>query len=413
MRVPGDRFRRGGEPRASAVGGSRRALAALAAIPAFAATTIENRCIRSIVRPRVVAWGVAVLALVVVGAILLPRAVSAVRSAAGSGGHATAVLIEPRPPSLYYTVRSEDTAAVYSVAGTGRPRAFAGGAGGEERAGALISPDGSRAVSLRAGCPRCAAVYELENLRTGQRVVIGDVPPQPLFGAAAAQAAWSADGRYVAFVEHGLDAAVDRIFLYDVYSGARRPLTTQDPSVQLDPAWSPDGHTVAYLAGAEQTVVSTADITTGEVRRLNDQLDHAGSLGWSPNGAYVSVLQGGTAWLIQATDGHGFALAVPGSVAAIGGWAPGSQALLVVASHGATAGPGQPNDLLVAPLRGAVTPLATGSGIGAARWSPDGNAVAWTVNQADCWSVWTAPATGGAPRKVASGSGSVALDDWR
>jgi Tol biopolymer transport system component len=359
------------------------------------------------VRPRYLALGAASLLLLIVAAVLLPRGLGAVRSATKSGGHAPAGLIEPRPPSLYYTVRSEDTAAVFAVTGSGGPRSFAGG---EERAGALISPDGRRAVSLRAACPRCAAVYELDDLQTGHSLVIGDVPPQLLFGAAGAQAAWSADGRYLAFVEHGLDASVDRIFLYDVYSGVRRPLTTQDPAAQLEPAWSPDGRRVAYLAGAEQTVVSTADVDTGEVRQLNDQLDHAGSLSWSPNGAYLAVQHGGQVWLVEAADGHGFPLPGTGNVTAVGGWSPSSQALLIVESHDTA---GQSSDLLVAPLSGTVVRITAGDRIGTPRWSRDGGAVAWAVNQGNGWSVWTAPAAGGALRRVASGSGSVALSDWR
>lgn len=402
MRVPGDRLWRGGEENTAPGRRLRRSQAQRRWRPTW------TRALRG---PRVLAIGAALVALVVVGAVIAPRLASGVRTALRSDSQAGAALIEPSPPSLYYTMRTDDQAGVRAIGATGGSRAVTAGG---ERAGALISPDGRRAVYLRAGCPRCAAVYEVQNLATGQQLVVGDVPPQPIFGADAPQAAWSADGRYLAFVEHGLDAAVDRIYLYDVYSGVRRPLTTQDPAAQLDPVWSPDGRSVAYLSDAAQTVVSTADVQTGAVRRLNDQLDHARSLAWSPNGAYLALLQAGQIWLIQVTDGHGFVLPAPGAAVAIGGWAPASQALLVVVSHGAATGADQSADLLVAPLNGRpVTRLAEGEPIGSARWSPDGDSVAWAVNQATGWSVWSVAVSGGAARRLASGAGSVTLTDWR
>jgi len=84
------------------------------------------------------------------------------------------------------------------------------------------SPDGSRVVYLHAGCPRCFAAYEVKNLDTGEVRVVGGSPLLPPLIDTPREAAWSADGRLLAFVEQDLDSPRPRLFVLDVQRGERR-----------------------------------------------------------------------------------------------------------------------------------------------------------------------------------------------
>jgi len=343
-----------------------------------------------------------------------PRIVSAIRHALP---HATASAPR-RPPSipgtLLYTTLGDDGAALYGVTAGSKP-ATAGPAAGY-RITAIASADGAQLVTLRADCPRCVALYELRDVKTGATRVIGSAPSRPSDDALRPDAAFSADGRRVAFTEAGVDSPTPRIFVLDERSGTRVPLAPNDPQPQESPVWSPDGASVAYLAGGDLTVVELANVATGVARPLNDRLDHASDLAWSPDGRFLSLLHAGQLWLIDAKDGHGFQLPAPGNVVAIGGWSPGSRSLAVLSADepASSAGPAPLLAIAVVPVEGgAPLILQTGVAKAAPRWSPDGRYVGWAWPMAGGWALWATPATGGSAMRLASGKGAVTLDSWR
>lgn len=320
--------------------------------------------------------------------------------------------------TLLYTVQNGDRTAVWQQAEGAKPLQASAEAG--VQGAAIAARDGSALLYLHADCPSCAALYMLRESGSGKTRVLGSAPLRPLFEGLRRDAAFSADGRYVAFAEAGADSPTPHIYLFDRQTGERRPLAPYDSAAEDSPAWSAGGASVAFLSGGTKTVVMTASVETGELHVLNDQLDHATDLAWSPDGSYLSLLRGGRLWLVDVRDGHGFALAAPGTVRAVGGWAPDAPAVIAAVapnSDGAATpsdGRQQALEVVVLPVDGA-TPrvLASGPVIGAPRWSADGRSVAWAEASGTAWTLLAAPATGGSTRTLASGAGQIALDDWR
>ncbi len=322
------------------------------------------------------------------------------------------------PEALLYTVRNGDRTAVWQQTDGAKPLRASEDDG--VQGAAIAARDGSALLYLHADCPTCAALYMLRESGSGETRVLGSAPLRPLYEGLRRDAAFSPDGRYVAFAEAGADAPTPHIFLFDRQTGERRPLAPFDSAAEDSPVWSPGGASVAFLSGGPKTIVMTASVETGELHALNDQLDHATDLAWSPDGSYLSLLRGGQLWLVDVRDGHGFALAAPGPVRAVGGWAPDAPALIAAVApsgDGATTpadGQQQALNVVVLPVDGGRTRmLASGPVIGAPRWSADGRTVAWAEGNDSAWTLRAAPANGGPTRTLATGLGQISLDGWR
>lgn len=103
---------------------------------------------------------------------------------------------------------------------------------------------------------------------------------------------FSADGNYIAVFakrERGRS-----LMIFDVLRKKLVKTIEMDVEQQMNPAWSPDGRTVAFSANrAGRFDIYTVDIETREVRNLTDDETFDGSPVFSPDGAsivYSSVL---------------------------------------------------------------------------------------------------------------------------
>jgi Tol biopolymer transport system component len=93
--------------------------------------------------------------------------------------------------------------------------------------------------------------------------------------------AWSPDGRTIAYAtDAGPDTDLEtltfgplRIELLDLATGERRALPGQDAGISINPAWSPDGRTIAYLSTRTGTFnVFLQEVDGGRLRQLTDVL---------------------------------------------------------------------------------------------------------------------------------------------
>src|SRR5579872_140256 len=130
----------------------------------------------------------------------------------------------------------------------------------------------------------------------GQQVAfaaLGDLWTASLAGAAKrltddaaveTDPAWSPDGRSLAYSSDRSGSM--QIWIRDLQSGADRQLT-RTPGAPMQAAWSPDGSRIAFTNADGE--VFAADATSGTISRIHGRLNEAGRPSWSPDGKAVVV----------------------------------------------------------------------------------------------------------------------------
>ncbi|MEE4201237.1 dipeptidyl-peptidase 5 [Erythrobacter sp.] len=151
-------------------------------------------------------------------------------------------------------------------------------------------------------------VYPLENGTVGGDAIAvdgGDAPgaliantPTRPFGGGD-DIAWAPDGSALYFTARRADAnepgSTDLdIYVSDLSGAAPIELTAANTAYDANPALSPDGRHLAYVAMArpgyesDRTVVHLRDLTTGETRALTADVDLSfGNLTWSHDGSHL------------------------------------------------------------------------------------------------------------------------------
>jgi hypothetical protein len=101
--------------------------------------------------------------------------------------------------------------------------------------------------------------------------------------------AWSPDGRTIAFSRAGVLALV-------AADGSGLRLLDPTPRREESPAWSPDGHRLAFASGGDDErapILAALDLRDGSVRELGTGFHPT----WAPDGASI-------AFVVQAGSGH-------------------------------------------------------------------------------------------------------------
>lgn len=125
----------------------------------------------------------------------------------------------------------------------------------------------------------------------------GDTPTRPFGGTE--EIAWSADSSGLYFAARPSDAAEPASTNIDLYwssldGAAPTNLTADNRATDTQPAPSPDGKWLAYLAmerpgyEADRLVIHLRDIASGKTRALTGEFDRSfGSLAWTPDSRWI------------------------------------------------------------------------------------------------------------------------------
>jgi Tol biopolymer transport system component/DNA-binding winged helix-turn-helix (wHTH) protein len=151
-----------------------------------------------------------------------------------------------------------------------------------------------------------AAIYVMPAIGGPARKLI-DLP----FGVAGID--WSPDGRYLAYASRQVYCSPNRIYLYCLETGERRPLTEPPRSSQGDfrPAFSPDGGAIAFVRGDRMWLEDIFIMPSqgGEPRRLTSSHRKISGLDWMPDGKSLIFSAGPSGagdlrlWRLSIEDG--------------------------------------------------------------------------------------------------------------
>lgn len=182
--------------------------------------------------------------------------------------------------------------------------------------------------------------------------------------------AWSPDGSHVAFARFRTDLVDSaNIWVADA-DGANPRLLTQDMGMQYNPAWSPDGRTLVYVAGKGYGTYElyTISVEGSQPHRLTTNDAHEFLPAWSPDGVHIAFASDRTGdyeiWVMRA-DGTG--------------WKP------LTRSPGLDTRPA---------------------------WSPDGRWIAFTSNRSGRLQVWVMRADGSDPQLLETEAESSCDPAW-
>ncbi len=118
---------------------------------------------------------------------------------------------------------------------------------------------------------------------------IGDPKPKQLTNDpfVDVQPAWSRDNRKIAYASDR-EGSLD-IWVRDMDTGVEQQLTTL-PGGELAPVWSPDGQQIAFTSvmglGSQ---LQRVDVTTGDVKLIRDDLFAPSRISWSPDGSTIAM----------------------------------------------------------------------------------------------------------------------------
>jgi dipeptidyl aminopeptidase/acylaminoacyl peptidase len=168
------------------------------------------------------------------------------------------------------------------------------------------SPDGRTIAFGTSDDPR--KIESALPPRTAVRVIDADGDNERTIserrGPVGGSIAWSPDGRYLAYggelddsrpYPDGADAA--DLFVVDVRSGVETNVTDQGAVVDRA-AWSPDGRSLAYVSLTERRlhVLPMDDGRPTGPSRVHEGLTPVHVVGWSPDGQSILAVLGGPPW---------------------------------------------------------------------------------------------------------------------
>jgi len=218
-------------------------------------------------------------------------------------------------------------------------------------------------------------------------------------------AAWSPDGRQVAYISNREGVRAGQPINFEVYvadadGGNPRRLTVND-AFEADLAWSPDGATIlakSYRDGNDE--IYALGLGDASARNLTNAQSAEGAPSWSPDGRTIvfhSDRDGASRLYLMEADGSGARLFPgdpgPGSLPQ---WSPDGRWIAFVSDRD-----GNPEIYVVGADGAGLRRLTTDPRVnGYPRWRPDGAAIVHTTGsfETDRWEIVLTDVASGASR---------------
>src|SRR5262245_42657897 len=275
--------------------------------------------------------------------------------------------------------------------------------GARARAAPAAAPRWSRLALLAVGVALVAGAYLLGARRSG-----GAAPPM-VFGSTA-KVTWdpvmevlpaiSPDGKTVAYAK--ASPARMRVFVRPVAGGRDIALSDDTTQVQSHPHWSPDGSRVLFLErGGVVSAPATGGAETAEVPPGSS--GPVISAAWAPDGKRIAYVVGDSVFLHEAGgQSRGLARVYEAHGCA---WSPNAEYLACASGNAIALTPGtlfgnaSPSQVVSVRVQdGRVVPLTDSLFANLSPvWSPDGHWIYYVSNRYGPRDIFAQPMAGGAP----------------
>ena len=222
--------------------------------------------------------------------------------------------------------------------------------------------------------------------------------------------AWSPDGRRIAFTSY-LKRNPDLYFI-DL-EGRNLQRFSSAPGLNLAPSWSPDGKQIALMIGMEgKSEIAVMDANGGNLRKLTKSHGNEASPSWSSDGksiAFVSDRSGSPQVYVMASDGSNVRrLTYEGNYNTNPSWSPKGDRIAYCGRAG-----GRFEIFALRPDGSALQRLTQNSGNNENPcWSPDGRYLAFSSTRSGGSKIYVMNINGFNQRPLNSSKGAESNPAW-
>lgn len=212
-----------------------------------------------------------------------------------------------------------------------------------------------------------------------------------LVAPGASDPAWSPDGRRLAYVAPG-DGGLGDVFVADANGTHVGQITYTDDRDEASPSWSPDGRRLVF---EQEGVIAVARADGSNPRAVAKGEEPA----WSPGGRRIAFQRSGDLFVVAAAGGRPRALTTSVSWELSPAWSPDGRRLAFASDEGSVA-----FDIRILDLRTRRMVKVTADPFddSVPAFSADGRRVLFLTDRGGVQSLWSVPVTGGTPVPAAA-----------
>jgi len=220
--------------------------------------------------------------------------------------------------------------------------------------------------------------------------------------------AWRPDGQALAFTSYQREYPY--LFLLFPFEG-RQELLQGWPGLNTAPAWAPDGQSLAYTLSKDgNPEIYVLRTKTGEIRRLTNHRTIDTDPTWSPTGREIAFTsdRGGTpqVYIMDAEGANVRRLTFEGGYNVQPRWSPRGDQIAYTSRQGNF-------DLWVINVDGSnLRRLTSGSDNESASWAPNGRHLVFASRRAGRWQLFTVQADGNEAHQLTRDRGEVTSPAW-